>query len=399
MKLLILSFYFPPDLCAGSFRCGALVDALEHRMPQGMSVDIVTTQPNRYRGTITQAAASEDRGSVRIRRIGLPEHDSGMVDQARSFMTFARRALALSRELGPHDAIFATSSRLMTAALGALISKRTGTPLYLDIRDLFAETMSDVLGAGRARAVVPFIKPIERATFSRAETINVVSPGFLAHMRQLAPDAVLRTYTNGIDKEFLVPLAQPEPRETHLPPVILYAGNIGESQGIHNILPEVARRLAGRARFRIVGHGGRLAQLREAVADLDNVTLIAPMPRESLLAEYARADILFLHLNDRPAFLKVLPSKLFEYGALGKPILAGLAGVSADFMKSELPDAAVFRPCDADGMIAGFERLAHVRLPDRSAFNANFARDRIMSALADDLIGFTARAAQKSQAA
>jgi glycosyltransferase involved in cell wall biosynthesis len=395
VKLLILSFYFPPDLCAGSFRSGALVDALKRRMPRGMSLDVVTTQPNRYRGSIAQAAASEERDGIRIHRISMPEHDSGMIDQTRSFAVFARHALTIAKRSGPYDAIFATSSRLMTAALGAQLSKGAGIPLYLDIRDLFAETISDVLGRMRGRAILPLIERVEKATFSRAEVINVVSPGFLAHMARIAPGVALRTFTNGIDEEFLTCSMPASRTPSDLPPLVLYAGNIGEGQGLHNILPEAARRLADRARFRLIGHGGRLAQLRQAVRGLDNVELVAPMPRKQLLDEYARADILFLHLNDHPAFLKVLPSKVFEYGALGLPVLAGLKGVSADFTRIELPDAAVFEPCNVDAMVAGLERLAGAGPQDRSEFRRAFARNHIMDQMADDLIVFTARAAAR----
>lgn len=393
MKLLIFSFYFPPDLCAGSFRCGALADALARTMPPGMSVELITTQPNRYKGSIPRAAPMEQRGTIGIHRIDLPAHDSGMKDQARAFATFARRALAIARKTGPHDAVFATSSRLMTAALGAWFSRSTGAPLYLDIRDLFVETISDVLGDSRARALLPGVKAIERATFAQADTINVVSPGFAADMARLAPRTTVRTFSNGIDDEFL---ALPAPvAASNGPPVILYAGNLGESQGLHEIVPEAARRLTGRARFRIVGHGGRAAQLAEATRDLPNVEMVAPMPRARLLEEYARADILLLHLNDHPAFLKVLPSKLFEYGALGRPILAGLAGVSADFMRRELPDTALFAPCDVDGLLRGFGVIDTARAPDRTAFKQKFARHRIMDEMAADLITFTTRAARR----
>lgn len=395
MKLLVLSFYFPPDLCAGSFRCGALIEALERRMPRTMSIDVVTTQPNRYKGSIPQAPAYEERGGVRIHRIDLPEHDSGMVDQMRSFFSFARRALAIVGRQGPHDAICATSSRLMTASLGAWLSRSTRAPLYLDIRDLFAETISDVLGAKRARAMLPVIERVERATFGRAQTINVVSPGFLEPISRIAPSARLRTFTNGIDEEFLVRPPRRGPSTPSSPPLVLYAGNVGEGQGLHNILPQVAQRLHGRARFRVIGHGGRLAQLRAAVQGLDNVELVAPMPRDRLLDEYDSADILFLHLNDHPAFRRVLPSKIFEYGALGHPIIAGLAGVSAEFMKRELPDSAVFNPCDIDAMVEGFDGLATAGQQDRTRFRAKFRRSQIMNEMADDLIAFTAGMARR----
>ena len=48
MKLLVLSFYYPPDLCAGSFRCEALVEALGAQRPDALQVDVGTTTPNRY---------------------------------------------------------------------------------------------------------------------------------------------------------------------------------------------------------------------------------------------------------------------------------------------------------------------------------------------------------------
>ena len=64
--------------------------------------------------------------------------------------------------------------------------------------------------------------------------------------------------------------------------------------------------------------------------------------KQKLIKEYLNADILFLHLNDYEAFQKVLPSKLFEYGAMNKPILAGISGYSKEFVKSEISNCAVF---------------------------------------------------------
>jgi hypothetical protein len=43
-----------------------------------------------------------------------------------------------------YDLVLATSSRLMTAALGALIARRKRARLYLDIRDIFVDTIGDV---------------------------------------------------------------------------------------------------------------------------------------------------------------------------------------------------------------------------------------------------------------
>ena len=84
-------------------------------------------------------------------------------------------------------------------------------------------------------------------------------------------------------------------------------------------MPGLARALRGRARFVVIGDGGRRAALEQALqaAGTDNVELRAPVARDRLIEEYRRADVLFLHLGAHAAFEKVLPSKLFEYAALG----------------------------------------------------------------------------------
>ena len=72
-----------------------------------------------------------------------------MAGQSRAFAEFARRALEIVAERS-YDLVFATSSRLMTAALGAWIARRKHAALYLDIRDMFVDTIGDVLPAAAA---------------------------------------------------------------------------------------------------------------------------------------------------------------------------------------------------------------------------------------------------------
>ena len=167
---------------------------------------------------------------------------------------------------------------------------------------------------------------------------------------------------------------------------ILYAGNMGDGQGLHRIVPEAARRLAGRARFRLIGDGGRRRQLEEGISGTD-VELLDPMPRARLYDQYRDADILFLHLNDHEAFKKVLPSKIFEYAATGKRMLAGVSGHAAGFLRNEVEGCAVFAPCSAQDLIEGVDRLS--LLPDtidREAFKFKFARTRIMDDMARDIL-------------
>jgi len=95
MKVLVLAFYFPPDLSACAFRMKALLPVLADGMPAGSEIDVLTSQPNRYGSFSVDVPAEERHGPIRIRRIEVPAHQSGMLDQAWSFSMFARSVLYL----------------------------------------------------------------------------------------------------------------------------------------------------------------------------------------------------------------------------------------------------------------------------------------------------------------
>ena len=388
MKLLILGFYYPPDLSAGAFRTHALINALEKYSLQGLKVDLITTQPNRYSELAATVEHSEDHGWLRIKRIDLPAHQSGMLDQAKAFLSYAKAVRALTKD-GDWDLVFATSGRLMTAVLAAYVSRRLRVPLYLDIRDIFTEGIRDVLKGSALRLLLPFFWWLERQTFRTATRINVVSAGFIDHISQIVPHLKCSVFTNGIDSNFLTTNFYKDPTGDG-PPVILYAGNIGEGQGLNRIIPGVAVALADEVRFRIIGNGGRLPHLKSALinAEATNVELHQAVPRITLLNEYRAADILFLHLNDHPAYLKVLPSKIFEYAATGKPIVAGVSGYAAEFLQKELPYVQVFDPCDVQGAVRAVIQILNTNHDPvgKSAFLLAFNRTTVMDNMASDIL-------------
>jgi glycosyltransferase involved in cell wall biosynthesis len=390
IRVLVLSFYYPPDLSAGSFRVHALVEAMRRHLPAGSVIDLLTTRPNRYSSLASTAPESEADDVVRVRRIELPPHRSGMVDQARAFQTYARRVRPLAAA-ARYDLVFATSSRLMTAALGSWVARRQRCPLYLDIRDIFVDTIGDVLPRRAAWFLQPGFAQVERYTIRRADRVNLVSEGFRSYFEPRYPKTRFSYFTNGIDAEFLGRSFTGAPAGGTAPLRVLYAGNMGEGQGLHAVVPELARRLGDRVVLRLIGDGGRKPQLAEAVrqARVANVELLPPVPRQKLLEEYRQADVLFLHLNDYAAFKRVLPSKLFEYAATGKPVLAGVAGHAAEFIRTRIPGAEVFPPCDAEAAVQALARLPRGEQP-RSEFVREYSRSRIMDVMAAEVVA-TAR--------
>src|SRR6266576_3447613 len=166
MRILVLTFYYPPDLGAGAPRIAGLVSALQDRLAPDSQLDVITTRPNRYASFVAEAAPYEERGGLSVRRIPLGRHKSGMIDQSFAFARFAQGAVAATRTR-PYDIVVATSSRLMTAVLGAWIARKKAK-LYLDIRDIFVDTIQDVIQGIVSRPIKHVSERLERFALGQA---------------------------------------------------------------------------------------------------------------------------------------------------------------------------------------------------------------------------------------
>ena len=385
MKILILTFYCKPDLCAGSFRSSAFITALRPLLKDNDSVDVITTMPNRYNTFRREADPVEVDGNINIIRIQLPPHKSGFFDQTRAFLTYFIKAVKYTKGRN-YDVVFATSSRLFTAFLGAVIAKMKHARLYLDIRDIFTDTMKSLLSPPISWMVLPIFLLVEKFTISTADKINLVSEGFREYFRNIAPEKEFSFFTNGIDEEFVGVSFEKE--STADRKIITYAGNIGQGQGLEKIIPPIAKMTEHENEFRIIGDGGMRSVLEDNLKKqgVTNVVLYDPVGREELIRFYRQSDYLFLHLNDRVAFEKVLPSKIFEYAATGKPIIAGVSGFAGKFVSANVENAVVFDPCDHEDFLRKLKLLRNEG-KKRDEFVKQYTSTVIMRQMAQDFMG------------
>ncbi|MEA5461297.1 glycosyltransferase family 4 protein [Arcicella sp. LKC2W] len=383
MKILILTFYFPPDFCAGSFRSSALVESLQQKIANDDSIEVIAAMPNRYQSKRDDALTYEQSPNLTIHRIPMPDHKSGIVDQILAFWEYWKGVNRLTKNQH-YDLIYATSSRLFTGFLGAKIAKNRQISLYLDIRDILSDTIRDVFKNKLIRFfLLPIIKQIEKYTIRSATHLNLVSEGFSDTFAYFKGKTTF--FTNGIDDTFLENDFTEKPENSI--PIITYAGNIGEGQGLEKIIPEVAKRLEDKYIFNVIGDGGTKQRLVDKLTDLkvNNVKLISTVSRSELIQYYYQSDFLFLHLNDYQAFEKVLPSKIFEYGATYKPIIAGVNGYAREFLQTYLSDSLIFQPCNIDEFIHVLENFESQNIC-REQFTRRFNRKNIMDKMAESIL-------------
>lgn len=388
MKILYLSFYFPPDSGPGGVRNGLIVDELAKRGSVS-GVWVVTTMPQRFVHDHVGSEVEIDK--VKIFRVNVDNNFKGVFGQALRFYKYQRFAFRLARS-GGFDFVFASSSRLGTALLGALISRKLKALYYLDLRDLVCDTVKDYWPQWYLLPLRFILCILDVFSIKCAHRINVLSSAFVERIARINGAAKVSSIYHGADAQFLH-VSKVFSSNSNMcmmdgpsKKLLVYAGNFGFGQGLEKFVPVISRLLSREWEIHLYGDGPKRDALIESSSHLDNVKIFPLVKRCDLPAVYASADMLFLCLNDKVAFRKSIPSKIFEYAASGKPVIAICSGQLRDFILQ----------LDLDGVHAlGYENIPDLvrvveeedgRDYDRGAFFSKWCREAQISFLVDDVI-------------
>lgn len=105
--------------------------------------------------------------------------------------------------------------------------------------------------------------------------------------------------------------------------VVLHAGNMGQKQGLDNVVE--AARLAtargSRVRFVLMGDGNQRKRLEASADDVTRLDFVDPLPGNQFQSALAAARILLV--NELPGIKEMaVPSKLTSYFSAGVPVVA-----------------------------------------------------------------------------
>ncbi len=360
MKLLIYGLNFWPELTGVGKYSGEMAAWLS---TCGHEVEVVTAPPY-YPEWAVHAPYSAARWTVETWHPDGVGGPAGAVAIHRCPIWVPRRVGTLSRLL--HLASFALSSltsvaalvwrrpdvmlvvapTLMTAVAASFLARWRGVPVWLHVQDFEVDAMfSLVRGDGASsslwrRAALGF----EQGLLRRFDRVSTISPRMLERLLAkgvMPARAVL--FPNWVDLAAVHPMP---PGANHFrrqwadvgaPLIVLYAGNMGEKQGLELLLA-AARVLRGDAAFQFVlaGEGSARARLQAAAADLPNVRWLGLQPSHLLNELLNAADIHVLPQRADAADL-VMPSKLTGMLASGR---ATIGTAAIDTQLGQVLDAA-----------------------------------------------------------
>ena len=242
------------------------------------------------------------------------------LDDAALWARSARaRGVALGRQ---HDAtaVLASGPPFSVLVAGEAVARELGVPLVADMRDAWRDNpLAWYPSAGARRRALH----AELSVLATAATVLMVSQGTAVEAIELGGRDV-RVVPNGFDPVDVTPWAPEAAGPLRLVFMGQMYGGLTEPWDVFRALARVrAERPDLGVRLEIVGHAHD--HIVAAAADqglASAVEFSGYLPHAEALAHVARADVALVIVADRPGAKGVVTGKLFEYFAVGLPVLA-----------------------------------------------------------------------------
>jgi glycosyltransferase involved in cell wall biosynthesis len=304
-------------------------------LDEGMSVDFICLADDR-------SPSREALNRLRIRRLAIEHRRGGALSYAYQYSAFilASAGILALRSLGRRYDLIYIHNMPDILVLSALVPKLLGAKVILDQHDPMPELMRTIFNLAKRSFGVRIMERLERWSIARANlviTVNVACKRLFAN-RSCRPEKVGIVMNSPDDKIFGAKPLRPRLREVPAKPfVIMYHGSIVERNGLDLAIDalERVRHMIPFAQLRIYGRSTPF--LEKAMSDVrsrglaDCVSYLGPKSLEQLVKEIEACDLGIIP-NHHSAFAEInTPTRLFEYLALGRPVIAPRAPGIADY--------------------------------------------------------------------
>ena len=302
--------------------------AAEALLKEGMSVDLVCLGDKKE-------PTREAFGGINILRVPITHRRGGWFSYAHKYSAFiliSAGILALRSLKHRYDLIYVHNMPDILV-LSSLLPKALGAKVILDQHDPMPELMMTIFNLDKKNRSVRLLSQLEKWSTARADlvlTVNIACKRIFAS-RSCSPEKIGVVMNSPDGEIFPFRPARLHPCRNQAPTkpfVIMYHGSLVERNGLDLMVDALARvrKDVAAAELRIYG---RKTPFLERVMDqarnkdlADRVHYLGPRRQEDLVGEIENCDVGVIP-NHRNAFTDInTPTRIFEYLALGKPVIA-----------------------------------------------------------------------------
>lgn len=318
--ILIVSNYYPPEKGAAANRIEQLALKLAEN---NYKVSVVCPLPNYPKGQVfptykNRFFVKENLQNIAVSRLWIyPSISKNIFKRILSILSFAVGLFFYLLFAKTPKKVIVQSPPLLLSFISVFVLALKGKKIILNISDLWplAAIELDALKAGSfSHKVLLFL---EKYIYKKATLILGQSNEIITHIHGIFPEKSCYLYRNFPDHH----LTNFEIKTSENPKIqLFYAGLLGVAQGVLEVCEKMD--LANlNFEFHIYGDGAEKLQIETYIKNHPekNIVFHGMLERNILIEKLATADIALVPLKTR--IYGSVPSKIFEYSALGISIL------------------------------------------------------------------------------
>jgi colanic acid biosynthesis glycosyl transferase WcaI len=352
--------YYAPDIGPSAPLFTMLSEELVRR---GHRVSVIAAVPHYPTGSVPELfrkhwiQRSSENG-VEIIRVRIPSvKRASMAQRLLQYICYQLGATWAGIRLR-YDAAFVANPALWVWLPFVCLVVLRRKPSIFSVHDVYPD-VGVKLGIFRNKWVIAAVAALERYCLNRSSVVRILSESFRPglHALGLLEDKMVLLY-DWVDTDLIQPLPRNNPfaRQHNLVErfVVLYAGNLGLSQGLEHVLT-VAEHLADHPDllFVFVGDGAGREKLvaQSEQRRLSNVLFLPFQTRERLPEVLASASVSLVTLK-RSLGSGSLPSKTLSGLASGRPLVVSVDENSDTWNLVEKAEAGLCVPPETPPLLA-----------------------------------------------
>jgi glycosyltransferase involved in cell wall biosynthesis len=353
----MIAQYFPPDVGGSATRAYNLARGLDQN---GCKVTVIAAYPHYPHGKIPRAyrykpLKIESMGRIKVIRTFMPPIKSeGFIKRLILIGSFAVSSLFALPWVGPVDVVWASSW-----IPGHIYSRFKKAPVARNVDDLTLEDLIDLKLISKNSVILKIATVIYRIFYVKGDIVTPISRGYNNTIEKkycVDPEKICEVRI-GVDTELVIKPSLDSKNKNFR---IIYAGILGLGYDFDQVLNCAKLLEHENVEFILHGTGECLPQIKARIRELSliNVQLSDKMlpSRNDVLKLLCSANALILPMKDYGNRYLGLPTKLYEYQAVGKPIICCCDGVPSDYIV-ETKSGLIVKPGDYENLAKTILRL------------------------------------------
>ena len=319
--ILIVTNYYPPEKGAAANR----IEQLALKLKQNdYNVSVLCPLPNYPKGAIFpgykgRLFVKEEPEGIHVSRLWiLPSISKNLIVRLLSTLSFSSFLFLYLLFAKTPKKVIIQSPPLLLSFISVFVLSLKGKKIILNVSDLWPLAAIE-LGALKAGTFSHKISLyFERFIYKKATVILGQSEEIVSHVKQMFPNKDCHLYRNFPDHQlegFEIKNNTDKPKIQ-----LFYAGLLGVAQGVLEVCEKMDIAHLD-FEFHIFGDGAEKSQIESYIKQHPekNIIFHGMLERQELLSRLESFDVALVPLKTR--IYGSVPSKIFEYSAIGIPIL------------------------------------------------------------------------------